>query len=177
MPVDPRKNNVLTILERYLPIDRKVPSVNPALPNYMFKLVRSDEDFDSFKSNPTASLERNGIDPTHLDVKMFSELAEQLRRRANGQASLVDRYADEIMKSETDHSENVHWDQSGPQAERTKGSQAGATKNFEGLPTASRLDDMLRHELNLLFFPSQPLVTPSLIAEIRQALEKEGLGE
>ena len=42
-------------------------------------------------------------------------------------------------------------------------------QGFSGIGTR---DDLLRHEINLLFFPAQPLVTKSLIEKIKSELSE-----
>ena len=173
MPTDPTRHAIKAVT-RFAPLSRKLPpKVDSRQPKYMFKLVTDDTAYAKYKKAPEVQLRAHGIDPDKVDVPMFTELARQLRRRREGKTSVIGRAAEEMAQKQTNEASEYKFDSSGFNTEKQTESRFGRTQSFEGRsPIRDWRERVLRHELNLLFFPAQPLVTPALLAKIRKELAK-----
>jgi hypothetical protein len=139
----------------------------------MFKLVREDDAYEAFVRDPAGELRANGINPDRVDQAMFADLAKRLRERITG-VGVLDRIADQAQTSETNNHESTNWNhEAGSYSEKSRGSYVGETHQFEASGQPITPDQMLRHELGLIFFPAQPLVVPQLIDKIRREAEQE----
>ncbi len=69
--------------------------------------------------------------------------------------------------------ENSFWRSRGVYKEEAS-SQVNAVDYRFGIAGVEKWSDgLLKHEIGLLFFPAQPLVTPDLVAKIKENLSKE----
>jgi hypothetical protein len=165
---------VVHILQPFTRITRQLPSrLDTQLADYMFKLVRSDEMHRAFEANPIQQLRAQGIQAERVDVPMFKDLATHLRNRVS-EAGPFAKVAETLSMSETTTHENTNFEHD---TDTTHHTVVGETTKFEtnGIPVAG--DEFLRHELALLFYPAQPLVTPALVDQIRTQLGRSEASE
>jgi hypothetical protein len=184
-PID----KVLRVVKPFVPIKQGIrPYPNQKVPDYMLKLVKDDSAYQAFIANPAESLKREGIQPETLDVDMFFDLAKVLRDRSKGIDSIIDKIAESVSKKETSEGRQYNFDHSrswayryesaifherGTSEEKSKSEMVGTTNKFEQSGISIRPEEILRHEINLLFFPAQPLVTPSLVNKIKENLSTD----
>jgi hypothetical protein len=167
-------------------IDKKIrPYPDPKVPEYMYRLVTDDAAHERFASDPVGALEKEGIDAKKLDVEMFVSLAGALRARARGETEFAMLPATYSTKQQTagfkwnfSNSdswlfmiENWIWTSRGYYKEKSAGEDSAVSRGFKRSGVESLSDEVLKHEIGLLFFPAQPLVTPELVAKIKQSLE------
>jgi len=181
------EEQIFQILRRYEPLNAQVDLSQAGGPvaDYMYKIVTDDGAFTTYQTDPAAALTTNGLDPARMDVQRFSDLASQLRERLKG-GSRWTRVADSITQKETNEGQSANWDHSsswlmnkdgynvlydqGHDSSTDSTSEAGTNTKFDGVGIRNPAE-ILRHELNLLFFPAQPLVTPGLVEQIRNEVE------
>lgn len=181
-------DKVFQILGRYEPLNAQVDLTQTGGPeaDYMYELVTDDGAYEAYNSDEATALTSNGLDPARMDVQRFTDLAAQLRERLKG-GDRWTRVADSISQKETSEGQSANWDHSsswlmnkdgynalydqGHDSSTDKSSDAGTSKGFEGVGIRDP-SEILRHELNLLFFPAQPLVTPDLVDQIRAELQE-----
>jgi hypothetical protein len=162
-----RIGKVVDLLKPYVRVSEKVgPFPIPEVPKYMFRLVKNDRTYKAFERDPEAAMKRAGIPTKSIDVAMFAGLAKMLHDRKHGRG-ILDHVAETVTSQETKTSQEINFDSSGRSTETTRGSHVGESTKFE-TSGIIKPDDILRHEINLLFFPSQPLVTPDLIERIKK---------
>ena len=161
-----RVDRVVDLLQPYVRVSEKIgPFPIPEVPEYMFRLVKNDREYAAFEKDPKAAMQRAGIPVDRVDVTLFAGLAKMLHERKHG-IGVLDKIAETVTSKETSSHQEINFDSSGRSAETKRGSHVGESTKFE-TSGINRPDDILRHEINLLFFPSQPLVTPELIEQIR----------
>jgi hypothetical protein len=185
MPEEPI-DKVMKAVRPFIPIGGQIRSmVEPGVADYMVALVKDDEAYLNFVDNPTESLQNQGINADIIDVDAFSQVAEGLRNRAKGGDSVFGTVATTIGEKSTSEGSQRNFDNSsswfmnkegynliyqrGTSESTTKGEAAATTKDFSGIGIR---EDILRHEVDLIFFPAQPLVTPALINKIRTELSE-----
>ena len=132
-----------------------------------------------------ASLQRAAISSDKLDVTMLVELARMLHARLEGIETPLGTYAETIPAKETDSGIQNNFDRSesfllkyenaiiykrGNASEKTSQEDRAQDKGFQNSGVGFTPDEMLRHEIGLLFFPAQPLVTPALVDKIKREL-------
>jgi len=162
-----RTNKVVDLLKPYVRVSEKVgPFPIPEVPKYMFRLIKSDRAYKAFEKDPKAAMKRAKIPIKTVDVAMFAGLAKMLHDRKHGRG-IIDHVAETVAHQETRTSQEINFDSSGRSTETTRGSHVGESTKFE-TSGIIKPDDILRHEIDLLFFPSQPLVTPDLIERIKK---------
>ena len=162
-----RTSKVVDLLKPYVRVSEKVgPFPIPEVPKYMFSLIKSDRAYTAFEKDPKAAMKRAGIPLKSIDVAMFAGLAKMLHDRKHGKG-ILDHVAETVSSKETNTHQEINFDSSGRSSETTRGSHVGESTKFE-TSGIIKPDDILRHEINLLFFPSQPLVTPDLIEQIKK---------
>jgi hypothetical protein len=161
-----RIDKVVDLLQPYVRVSEKIgPFPIPEVPEYMFLLIKNDREYAAFEKDPKAAMTRAGIPVDRVDVTLFAGLAKMLQERKHG-IGILDKIAESVSSKETSSHQEINFDSSGRSAETKRGAYVGESTKFE-TSGINRPDDILRHEINLLFFPSQPLVTPELIEQIR----------
>lgn len=181
-------DKVKSVLEPYVLISLEVSRVpDKRLPELMLRLLKEKELYQKFQEDPDGILRTEGIDPKSVDVKMFSDLAKTLHTRALRREAGLDRPEVTVQKKETDQNRErnfdhekswlVHyesqyyiWRSKGAVEDKEKSESSQTNKNFEESGIDTFNDKLLKYEVNLLFFPSQPLVTPELLEKIKSKL-------
>ncbi len=162
-----RIEKVVDLLQPYVRVSDKIgPFPIPEVPEYMFRLIKNDREYAAFEKDPKTAMQRAGIPTGRVDVALFAGLAKMLHDRKHG-IGVLDQIAESVTSKETSSHQQINFDSSGRSSETSRGSHVGENTKFE-TSGIQKPDDILRHEINLLFFPSQPLVTPELIEQIRK---------
>ncbi len=179
-----KTDRIRTILNPYLKI--KVELNHPTtsmLREYMVKLVIDDTEFSMYLENPKQKLTEAGISLEEIDIPMITKLIEFLRERMSRHAYMV-QATTTVKETEIeqqynfDHSESRWWGREsncfrtrGIMRTKEKGEYISHTKNFDraGIFRASLLHD----DLDLAFFPSQPLVSQELLDKILEVVGEE----
>jgi hypothetical protein len=180
-----KSSEVINILKPFTPIKRGIgPYPNKEVPNYMFKLLKNEEEYERYLKDPIKALKNEGIDTSKLDIDMFTELAKLLKRRITGKVPELPGIGIQSKETKTQTEVNFNNDRyiltnyenrvlwvKGTKSETTTGEFLAQNNTFAGIGLDP--DTILRYELEMLFFPAQPLVTPGLIEKIKEILEKE----
>jgi hypothetical protein len=159
------------------------PQTDPKLGNFLIQLVKNPDEFKRFTANPAAALTAHKIDAKLVNVAAVQALAQSVISRIAGLGK-GPTVMDAVSNSETSQSQDRNFDNSaswftnkdgynvifdaGHSSEQSTGQQVGQDKNFSGLTTQP--GDVFQNELNTVFFPGQPLVTPTLVAKIKAAV-------
>ncbi|OOP56095.1 MAG: hypothetical protein AYP45_11090 [Candidatus Brocadia carolinensis] len=178
-------DKALEAVKPFAAIDKKIrPYADPKVPELMYKLVTDDIAYEHFSANPESALSNEGIDSSKLDVDMFASLAKTLRDRAQGIQEIAMLPATYSYKQQAagfkwnfDNSsswlfqvENWIWTSRGYYKEKSTSEDAAVDRGFRRSGVERLSDEILKHEIDLLFFPAQPLVTPELVSKIKQSL-------
>jgi hypothetical protein len=179
---------VMEVINPFVRVSRRLqPYPDPAVPNLMFKLLKDPTAYEVFVKDPKAEIERAGIRTTNVDVGMFTEVLRSLRDRLQGLPSPIDVVAETIESKETEEGmqynfnnaesfllkvENAIVYKRGNSAEKSAGEDRANYNQFKQSGIGLDWDSVLIHEINLIFFPSQPLVTPELVDRIKANLER-----
>ncbi|ADB36914.1 hypothetical protein [Spirosoma linguale] len=181
MEPKPPFDRVNAVLQHYVPINQKIDINQNELADFMFSLVKDSRKYRQFLRNPEQTLLKDKINIANMDVNHFKTVAELIMNKIK--AGDLGRAATTISQKETSEGVQFNFDRSSSataryetQSTTSRGSQESAStsewqatdKNFAGTSILTRPDDLLKHELNLIFFPGQPLVTPALVDKIRQ---------
>lgn len=181
---------VMEVLKPFMPIKKEIKTYpDPKIPEYMFKLVKDDELYKTFSADPLTGVKQAGIDPATIDITIFSEIARILRARLQGLDVPPALSPDTVTRKERDEGVyyNFDWSASwfwgkegyniiydrGSQSRKSRNEMVGTNRNWSRAGVGNLADEVLRHEINLLFFPAQPLVTPELIEKIKEKLSTE----
>lgn len=182
--MDELEKKITRAVKPFVPLARDVtPSRNSKLVDYMFKLLKDARAYRSFAQDPAAGLAAQGIAANEVSIPMFVDLAKMLRDRAAGKDNPLGRVANSMTSESNtgyqynfDHSKSATKDyatstttEAGMRSETSTNNAIETNTKFDGVGIKSQ-DEILRHELKLLFHPSQPLVTPELISVIRKNL-------
>jgi hypothetical protein len=181
-------NKVKAVLEPYIVVSSEIKGVpDKRLPEMMFKLLKDNGLYEAFEKDPDGTLRKQGIEPKAMDVKMFSSLAKMLRSRLAGQGSEPVWPGASIQKKEKNQGQDKNFDKSESwitiyesyyKVYKTKGTSSNketsesmqTDKGFQERGVDTLSDSLLKYQINMLFFPSQPLVTPELLEKIKTAL-------
>lgn len=165
------------------------PYSDPKLGAYLVELVKDPETFARFKSDPAAALKAEGIDSKLVNAGVLQRVAQSVADRARRLRlpDVMDTAASKDTSSgqdkNFDHSAswfqnkdgyNAIYDQ-GHTSEKTTSELVGQDQKFEADGVSLHdLGDVFRHELNQLFYPAQPLVSPELVDKIKSAMKEGG---
>jgi hypothetical protein len=186
----PRHNPKPAAARSFDPISGEIePCSDRRLPELMLRLVKEDALYHKFAADRRAVVAESGIDPDLIDLEMFAGLAAVLRDRVlRGDKGF--KAEEETIKSKAssegtyknfDNSESRFknydsnygiWRTKGVQASKTKSEDSYTNKDFAGVSTGAAVEHLLKSELCMFFFPSQPLVSPELVAAIKSTLKK-----
>lgn len=183
-------NKVKSVLEPYISISSEIAQVpDRRLPELMLRLMKDEALYKTFEKDPDEVLLKLGIDPKSLDLKMFSNLAKILHSRILRREYGFDWPAVTVQNKETNQSQDKNFDhseswitayESSYKVYKTKGT-ANEKEKSESSQTEKRFDEsgvdtfdekLLKYEVDMLFFPSQPLVTPELLEKIKASLNE-----
>lgn len=182
---------VKSVLKPYVSISSEITRVpDKRLPELMLRLLKDKDLHQKFEEDPDEVLLKEGIDPKSLDVKMFSHLAKILHSRVLRREYGLDRPEVTVQIKETNQSSNKNWDHSesrftnheswvqvyktkGTQNEKEKSESMQTERGFEERGVDTYDEKLLKYEVDMLFFPSQPLVTPELLEEIKANLSEK----
>lgn len=185
-PNDVTNNNVNP--KGYLDIKQgKLKKPDPKLVSYVYKLVTDDSAYKIFKDDPKASIESSGLDPGLVIIDSFTEIVDQLRQRLKGRESIFDEITTMDESSSTQTHSRTNFDNSSSSFFKYESSlsffskRGTVTSNSTGENNSVNTDfkkdgegfhpgDILEHEIGLIFFPNQPLVTHELIEKIREKM-------
>lgn len=183
-----RKPKLLSLIGRFVPIRAaRIAPADPTLVGFAQRLVLDQTAYDEYVRSPERSLRAAGLDPDELNVEWLSDVVTQLRARAAGLESVFDQIATEQTQRETEQATQWNFDRSsssttqyeshssfdkGYTSQTSTGESSYTNKNFASSGIGRDPESLLRHELNLLFYPGQPLVTPGLISLIRAGIER-----
>ena len=164
------------------------PYSDPKLGAYLVELVKDPNAFARFKGDPAAALKAEGIDSKLVNPTTLQRVAQSVVDRAR--RLRVPDVMDSAASKESSTGQDKNFDNSaswfqnkdgynaiydqGHTSEKTTSELVGQDQKFEtdGVTLVS-LGEVFRHELNQLFYPAQPLVSPELVDKIKGAM-KEG---
>lgn len=179
--------NAINVVKSFTKIGGEIePHTDPKLGAFLVNLAKSGEDLERFRQNPVGSLESAGLDPSLVKVDVLQRVVESVadrlaNLRINGPAmqTMWDRESSSHQDRNFDHSSswfvnrdgyNVMYD-AGHSTEQSTGQQAGQDRSFSGAGLEG-IEAAIRQDLNTLFFPAQPLVTPELVDKIKSAAKE-----
>lgn len=183
-------DKVKSVLGPYVSISSEITWVpDKRLPELMLRLMKDKDLYQKFEQDREGVLLKEGIDPKSLDLKMFSNLAKILHSRVLRREYGLDRPEVTVQKKETNQSSNKNWDHSkswitnheswievyktkGTRNEKEKSESMQTEKGFEESGVDTFDEKLLKYEVDMLFFPSQPLVTPELLEKIKASLNE-----
>lgn len=161
------------------------PHADPRLGAYLVRLVKDADELRSFKNEPEVALRNAGVDPSKIRPDVLLRVAQSVADRLNA-ARIGDVVMDTVSTKESsshqernfDNSSSWYWNKDGynvlydqgHSSEKTTGEIVAQDHKFDG-KSLYDFDNVVRHELNMLFFPAQPLVTPQLIDKIKAAMK------
>jgi hypothetical protein len=159
------------------------PSSDPKVGALLVQLVKSKDERQRFSDNPDEMLRRAGVDPSLVDIGVLKGVAESVAVRLE-QIRPGDIFADTVTTKESSSNQERNFDHSsswfankdgynviydaGHSSEKTTGEMVGQDHKFNGIEIGD-FSDIIRNDLNTLFFPAQPLVTPQLVDKIKLA--------
>lgn len=183
-----RRQKLLSLIGRFAPIRAaRISPADPALVAFAQRLVLDQGAYDEYVRSPERSLRAAGLDPDTINIEWVSGVVDQLRARAAGLESVFDPIATEQTQKETEQATHWNFDRSsssttqfeshssfdkGYTSQTSTSESTYTNKNFASSGIGRDPETLLRHELNLLFYPGQPLVTPGLISLIRESLAR-----
>lgn len=162
------------------------PHTDPALGAYLVTLVKDKEEMARFRESPERAMKAAGIDAARVDPEIVGRVAEAIVTRwqtlpPNNPA------ADTISTKETSSSQERNFDNSsswyqnkdgynviydaGHSSEKTTGEMVGQDKKFNGIDIG-RFEEVIREDLQAVFYPAQPLVTPQLVDMVKAAAKE-----
>lgn len=165
----------------------KLKKPDPKLVSYVYKLVTDDSAYKLFKDDPKASIESGGLDPGLVMIDSFTGIVDQLRQRHKGLDSIFDEITTTSESSSTQTHSRTNFDNSsssffryesslsffserGTVTSNSTGENSDTTTDFKKDGEGFHPGDLLEHDIGLIFFPSQPLVTHELIEKIREKM-------
>jgi hypothetical protein len=189
MAKEPR-SNANDIVRSFRKIAAQIePYTDPKLGAYLVELVKNRDAFARFTANPAAALRAEGIDPKLVNTAVLQRVAQSIVDRA-GRLRPPD-VMDSAASQDTSSYQDKNFDNSsswvmnkdgynaiydaGHSSEKTTSELVGQDHKFEtdGV-TLHDFGEVFRHEINQLFFPAQPLVSPALVDMIKRAMREGG---
>jgi hypothetical protein len=178
-----------TLKKTFRKIERQIePQTDPLLGAYLVRLAKEPEEMARFREHPEAAMQAAGVSTKLVDAAVLQRVAQ----------SVIDRLVeveiphdpgevfDAVTERETHSSQEKNFDNSsswftnkdgynvmheaGHSSEQSTGEMVGQDTKFDGLGL-HHFDEVIRHKMNDLFYPSQPLVAPELIDKIRAAIK------
>jgi hypothetical protein len=157
------------------------PHVDPNLGKYMIDLIKDKEQFTEFKLDPSAALKKHGLDERIVNIDLLKKVVQSISDRITDQIGQghvmennIQRESSSYQDRNFDHSSswfanrdgyNVIYD-AGHSSQQSRSEMIGQERNFGGISIDQSIQ-VIHHEINQLFFPAQPLVTPELIGKIK----------
>jgi hypothetical protein len=198
MHTDTGKQDVLVKLDKILEkSDINNYSISK-LPQLIQSVVGSENEYRDFLRSPYAFLLKAGLDPAEVDIDMLTEFVIFAFEKHNKEdVELLNAVDDDgipshlgatMNKQETDEGSNVNWENKvestfwyeenvSTTGKRTsqKLKQKHSFKDKKMAEDGKTLrfapENFLKPEIRHLFFPSQQLVTPELVEEIKRRIK------
>jgi hypothetical protein len=156
---------------------------NPKLRDYMVRLVTDSREFEAYRQNPEVRLAQATVDAVGIDLSLLTALVELLRERhARG-----DYATEATVTTKKQEAERVYnFDNSGSwvinkesSIFRTRGMFRETTVSEEMMIRESFhregvfQEARLQEDIDLAFFPSQPLISQPLLERLMQIAHEE----
>ena len=157
------------------------PAADPAIGAYLVRLVKDKRELARLKKNPARTLKAHGIDPEKVKTDVLVRVAESVfsrieRFRNPGDilSTVTSKESSTHQEVNFDNSSSWYWNkdgynvmyEAGHSKEQSTGEMVGQDTKFDGLGLHD-FDAVLQHALGEVFFPSQPLVSPDLVNQIK----------
>jgi hypothetical protein len=178
---------VNSVQEPYISISSNISGIrDKRLPELMVRLLKDNALFRKFEQDPEETLADAGVDPKSVDVKMFIDLANLLHTRTlkpqdetGPEQTIEQREQNQGNQNNWDHSRSSFtryesqyniWSERGASKERDRSESQTTNRGFDRRGIDSVNKQLIEDEVDKLFFPSHPLVTPELLKKIKLKL-------